>query len=183
MVGITIKLDAKAKENIKQKIKKEYGAFASKCVDTVHKEITKRTPVNSGRTLASWNWSFDASIYADRGPFEPYQIGTIPPTNDLPVGAEPGRAVAQALADASASYIKQQLQANPYKTVFITNGASLDSISESTLNQGPGTRAFYQEYGVAPGYDMISKDYDAFFTRGFAMMRQSIEYIKNAPKK
>jgi hypothetical protein len=103
-------------------------------------------------------------------------------TNHLPVGAEPDRAWAQFYTDQSASDMQKQLRSNPYRVVWLTNGAGLDSIGDSKLDQGPGSRAFYQEYGIIPGYDMDRREYDVFYPRGFAMLRQSIEVIKNFPK-
>ena len=86
-------------------------------VYTLHHEITHRTPVWTGQALASYRWSVgnapDSVVVTLSAP----HLG---PTNHLPLGPEPNRAEAQAIADESLKALDMR---DPYKVFSLQNAA------------------------------------------------------------
>lgn len=168
-------------DNIARKV----GTKAREVVTALHKEILSKTPMNTGRTLASWYASagtpvtFDAESVYGEGAFT-YDPARFADTNNLPVGREPGREGFEKFALISSAKI--DFEKNPYRVFFITNGAALDSIANSDLNQGAGSRAINLEYGNIAGYDLYGSTPTTpryiFTPRGIGAMRLSVEKIR-----
>ncbi|MDW9531874.1 hypothetical protein RWE87_13280 [Sinorhizobium meliloti] len=83
-----------------------------------HQEITSKTPVWSGQALRNWVWSVGqpntSSAKEALGTMDPG------PTNSMPLGAEPRRAINQAAADETLAAISTR---NPFKQFWLTNNS------------------------------------------------------------
>lgn len=126
-VKLELALSPAERGKLTKAINREFSKFAGRCVDRITEEVIKTQPMNSGRTLRSWHWSFSGEL-KDAGPQGPYKVGMYDATNNLPIGTEPGRGYSMSFPRLSASTIKNQLKSNPYRVVYFTNGAELDSI-------------------------------------------------------
>jgi hypothetical protein len=96
-------------------------------------------------------------------------------TNRLPVGQEPGRGLWEAIAKESRTALK--IRHDPYHKFYISNAAKLDSLGKSTLEQGPGSRAYLIDVGTVPGYDYFSPEDQPrfiFLSRGLEFYRVSV---------
>jgi len=172
------KMDAAAEKRLKESIKRQVGEKAEKIVGDLFEDVLKATPMNTGRTLASWTVSRGSPSNYDAndefyGAFE-YNPDEVPATNDLPVGMEPGRA--QWEQHARNSMLDVEIGSAPYDKFYIANGAEVDSMFTSSLAQGPGSRAAHMEYGRIPGYDVYADQQNVFDPRGhgffmFAIMK------------
>lgn len=181
MPALKLTLSAKAEEKLKKKIAEAVGRKARKIVEGLHMRILARTPMNTGRTLGSWHGSAGMPVYFDIASqygedyfaYDPY---TTINTNDMAVGAEPGRKRWEEFSIQSTKKI--DFEKNPYRKYFIANGAELDSIAGSSLPQGPGSRALMLEYGTIAGYDLYYSTKDnpvfSFHPRGTLAVQMSV---------
>jgi hypothetical protein len=178
---LSLKLDEK---HLRDKIAAKVGARARAIVTSLHQEILDRTPYNTGRTIGSWVASADAPVLYDiassGGDFA-WDMDR-KRTNPLAVGTEgEDRGVYERISLATVQKI--DFEKNPFRIFHISNGASLDSGNDfmpmsSDLNQGPGSRAYYQEFGVIASYDVFN-DKDSFFTpRGTNAVQLAVEKIR-----
>lgn len=186
-MDIKFKLTEKERKKLEEKVKDEYGRFAGRLVNKVHNEIINRTPMNSGRTLASWNWSMNKPEPKDAG--EPLEGGYLPgfyegytPTNNLIVGQEPGREFIESYPNMSMSRIVERLRIDPKGVAYICNGARTDSLYDSTLEQGVGSRAAHMNAGNIPGYNVALDIKKYFDPRGFRFFEQAESAIRNTKK-
>lgn len=113
-------------------------AFAKKMTDTVvavHEGVLKRTPVDTGQAVANWQVTLDAPYSGVIGPVGP-RVPFPPGSSSLPLGAEPNRAAATAIARDSRRSVAPSIKANPYRVVWVSNNAP---------------HALALEYGTASG--------------------------------
>lgn len=92
--------------------------FANKVRDicyTLHHSITNLTPVNTGRTLANYQWSTGAPAV---GMVTESGSGQVEATNSLALGVESRRPENQAIADASLASINFS---KPFQSFYLTN--------------------------------------------------------------
>ena len=185
VTSLSLTLSAKTERLLYQRIARKAGAKIRDIFTELHTEVLSRTPMNSGRTLGSWYGSagiamvYDIESMFGEGYFS-YDPAKFPQTNNLPIGAEPGRGTFVKIALASTKNI--DFERNPYRVFWLTNGASLDSIANSDLPQGPGSRAAQVEYGDIPGYDLYKSTPTtpvySFAPRAQAPLRLSVEKIR-----
>lgn len=128
-------------------IKEKFARAIEKTVEGYFDEFVDATPMQTGRTLASWNVSVGAPVALDAGEVGPRTPGT----NDMPIGTEPGRTSAEAIANShkKSAAVYAALVNNPDRKIFITNGADLESDRESELVQ-ERSRAYYMDIGAIP---------------------------------
>lgn len=97
---------------------KEYEAELEKGIRAIHHGVTMRTPVNTGQTLANYQWSVGSPAGGIVGHDTSGETGR---TNTMRLGEEPRRAANQAIANRS-------LESLPFgklsgKKIFLTNNA------------------------------------------------------------
>lgn len=145
---VTLKIDAK---RFDEAVKRKFGILAENIVYGYFDQFVKATPMQTGRTVASWNLSFNAPVGIDAGEI----VSPSPGTNSLPIGSEPGRGVATAMAEANKK--KVQVRANPFGIFYITNAADLDSwYPEHSYLDQERSRAFLMDIGAIPGYNIYT---------------------------
>jgi hypothetical protein len=178
---LSLRFDEKA---LKKKIAAKIGARVRTIVTDLHQQILDGTPFNTGRTLGSWVASAGTPVIYDiasQGGDYGWDSSR-PRTNPLPIGTEPGRGIFERLSLQTVEKI--DFENNPFRIFYIANGAALDSGADfapdasSDLNQGPGSRAFYQEYGVIASYDMFGKTDNHFSPRGANAVQLAVEKIR-----
>ena len=81
----------------------------------LHHSITELTPVNTGQTLANYQWSIGTPF---SGLVEAMGSGDPGPTNQMPLGIEPRRPENQAVADASLNALNFS---KPYQDFILVN--------------------------------------------------------------
>lgn len=184
-MAVTFSLSAQAEAKLKARLTEEFGKRVEKTFHALHKQVLSRTPMNSGKTLSAWAASRNNPLI-----LEGQELFFNHGTNNMAVGTEPGRSAAEALSLATAKGLN--IAAQPFGRFLIANGASLDSIGnrpegqntwagrpigESSLQQGSGSRAYYQEGGIIAGYSPFSNSYE-FNPRGIGMAHYSVEYVR-----
>lgn len=113
-----------------------YEAELEAGIRIIHDGVTSRTPVNSGQTLANYQWSVGSPasgiIPHDEGP-EPGN------TNEMALGEEPRRPANQAIADSS-------LESLPFgelsgKRIYLTNNVpQWSGLENGMLPESPFTQ-------------------------------------------
>jgi hypothetical protein len=123
--------DLKALKQLPDKLIRVKLAYA---LPFLHKEITSKTPVWTGKALRNWIWT----VGAPYGGGELPALGSGPPgpTNSMPLGAEPRRPANQAAADASFAQLNMK---NPYQQFWLSNNASDIADLEYGKLPTPGT--------------------------------------------
>lgn len=184
MPTLNLKMSPQAVQRLHERIARQAGSKIRGIFTDLHTEVLSRTPMNTGRTLASWRAFADSPLMYDaeqdfgEGYFT-YDPERFEATNRLAVGDEQGRPyfVNHSLNSAK----KIDFERRPYRIFYLTNGAALDSIGDSHYNQGPGSRAYYSEYGRIASYDMYSSTYADpqfnFNPRGRGALRLSVQKI------
>lgn len=105
-----------------------YEAELEAGIRAIHAGVTSKTPVNSGQTLANYQWSVGSPATG----IVPHDEGAEPGrTNEMALGEEPRRPANQAIADAS-------LNSLPFgslsgKRIYLTNNAPQFSGLENGL--------------------------------------------------
>jgi hypothetical protein len=117
---------------VQQEINREISARLKKMLLVVHDAVTEYTPVWTGHALANWQWSTGraaSTVVSFRGPPTP--------TGGLPLGVEPNRGAARAIANASFAKLPFDKVGTKY---YVVNNA-----------QYPDGRTFLDiEYGRMP---------------------------------
>lgn len=176
---VNVTLTPDAEKRLKERIKAQVGAKAEKLVHGLHDEFLKNTPMNTGRTLASWRVTKNAPSNYDAGSefegmFE-YNDVDFDRTNNRAVGSEPGRSLWEGIAKESRVTLK--IRQDPYHKFYVSNAAELDPMFRSSLPQGQGSRAYNLDAGSIPGYDVYSHPNGKFIfdPRGTGFYRISIQ--------
>lgn len=181
-----LKLDAAAEKRLKDSIKRQVGKVVEKVVGDCLEEVVKATPMNTGRTLASWDVNrgspsnYDAEQdFPGQFSYDPLQ----PPsaTNHLPVGSEPDRDRWQ--IHAMNSILDVEIAKAPYDTFYISNGAHLDSMFDSFFPDFRGSRAGLMDSGAIPGYDVYHGKENVFDPRGVGFFRLAISKFLSKVKR
>lgn len=160
---LTLKIDQR---KLKAAIKRKAAPAVQNLADDLLEALVDATPMQTGRTVASWNATTGAPVAIDAGEVVP----PTPGTNEMPIGAEPGRSEAEAIAMQHRAKISPK---DPFAPVYVTNGAALDSERESSLPQGPGSRAYMMDIGEIPDADA------GFDPRGLGMSIVAISKFIN----
>ena len=96
-------------------VEKLFGNKVRDVIYTLHAAITERTPVNTGQTLANYQWTMGTPY---NGLLEAEGSGVVEPTNMLPLGVESRRPANQAQSDES---LYQLSFVHPYQNYYLTN--------------------------------------------------------------
>lgn len=96
----------------------EYERELEKALRMIHQGVTSRTPVNTGQTLANYQWSVGTPAGGIVAHDETGETGR---TNEMVIGEEPRRPANQAITDRS-------LESLPFgklsgKKIYLTNNA------------------------------------------------------------
>lgn len=81
----------------------------------LHHQITSRTPVNTGKTLANYQWSINQPATSI---LEAVGTGKVEATNELALGTESRRPANQAVTDVSLAALNFS---QPYQSFYLTN--------------------------------------------------------------
>ncbi len=196
MPRLTLALNAGAEQKLRQRIAEQAGKKVRQIFYSLHAKILENTPLNTGRTLGSWAASADRAVLIDiadtlgRDQFIYSPVN--PNTNLMPVGAEPGRAFFVRMSLKTSERIN--FERNPYRVFYVSNGARLDSgfmewpngdttdSLPSGLSQDVGSRAYAQEYGAVPGFDVYGNNGSLkrfpFNPRGILGVHMAVESIR-----
>lgn len=185
MSRLKLELTGPAQAKMMKAIARKAGGQIRTIVTALHTEILSKTPMNTGRTLGSWHGSagtpviYDAAYHYGESYFT-YDPARFEETNNMPVGAEPGRGEFEKHSLRSTQQIN--FEVNPYRIFYITNGATLDSIANSDFSQKSGSRAANLEYGNIAGYDLYGSTPESpsykFTPRGTRALSISVENIR-----
>lgn len=188
MASLHLKLSPSAERALRVKIAEKAGRRMRAIVENLHDKILKNTAFNTGRTLGSWYGSADRPFLLDIGAGGGFGWNSgLAHTNRLPVGEE-GAARSSFEKRSMRTTESINFEKNPYRIFYITNGASLDSGNDfapginSDLNQGPGSRAYYQEYGTIAGFNLFASSegqpvFD-FAPRGTNALERAVNTIR-----
>ena len=196
MPRLTLALNAGAEQKLRRRIAEQAGRRVRQIFYSLHAKILENTPLNTGRTLGSWAASADQAVLIDiadtLGRDQFIYTPANANTNNLAIGAEPGRAFFTRLSLQTAEKIS--FERNPYRIFYVSNGAKLDSgfmewpngtttdNLPSGLPQGPGSRAYVQEYGAVPGFDVYGNNGTLkrfpFNPRGILGVHMAVESVR-----
>jgi hypothetical protein len=170
-----------AEKHLREALQQKLANRAEQLSFGLHQEILDTTPVNSGRTLASWKLTRGKASNYDAGDFDDFfiPIGDGSPTNSLPIGSEPGRDSFEQIAKEGREKVVPEK--GPIGKIYISNAAKIDSWFESTFSQSePGLRASLQNAGIVPDYDWKTGRYGAYDKRGQGMFERAIAaFLRN----
>lgn len=102
-----------------ERLKKRYVKMISKVIRFSHEMITNKTPVWTGTALSNYVWSVGTPSTSFRGDPGGGPTGS---TNTMPLGGEPRRAGAKAIADASMEQVLAGIR-DPYQIFWLTNNS------------------------------------------------------------
>lgn len=83
----------------------------------VHKGVTSKTPVFTGKSLRNWQWTMDEGF---SGVLEAAGSGPTGQTSQMPIGTEPRRSANMASPDASLSALNYS---KPFRKYILTNNS------------------------------------------------------------
>ena len=98
-------------------VKDQFADMVRDKVYGIHEEVIKSTPVDSGEAVASWQVAADVAFSGDVGPVGPRTPGS----GSLPLGSEPNRPAAEAVARRSQNI---DFRANPFRVFYVSNNAA-----------------------------------------------------------
>lgn len=98
------------------KLERKFAQNLQQLCEEVDRHIKSVTPVNTGQAVRNYIWTLNTP---NSVVFDAIDNGPPGPTNQMPLGVEPRRAVNE---DAAAATLHNlNLVANPFGTIFLTN--------------------------------------------------------------
>lgn len=110
-------------------------------VKFLHKAVTEKTPVHTGRSLANWVWSVGSPF---SGTIQESTAGDIGQTRNAPLGSEGRRASNQAKVDGTLASLDFS---NPFQVFWLTNNA--ESIMDLEFGKLPTSKDSRSPSGMA----------------------------------
>ena len=107
----------------------------------LHKAVTDRTPVHTGKSLANWVWSVGTPF---SGTIKESTSGDIGQTRNAPLGSEGRRASNQAKVNQTLSSLDFS---NPFQVFYLTNNA--ESIMDLEYGKLPTSKDSRSPDGMA----------------------------------
>lgn len=103
-------------EQFEKRMTEEVAGEVEEIVTEVFDGMVGRTPVDEGVAVASYRASIDTPEIVQNAPVGP----SSPNSSSLPLGGEPNRAAAEAIARASLNGLSFK---DPYRVFWVSNGA------------------------------------------------------------
>ena len=110
-------------------------------VKFLHKAVTERTPVHTGKSLANWVWSVGAPF---SGTVKESTAGDIGQTRNAPLGSEGRRPSNQAKTDKSLASLNFS---DPFQVFYLTNNA--ENIMDLEMGKLPTSKDSRSPDGMA----------------------------------
>lgn len=110
-------------------------------VKFLHKAVTDRTPVHTGRSLANWVWSVGSPF---SGTIQESTAGDIGQTRNAPLGSEGRRAANQSKVDQTLASLDFS---DPFQVFYLTNNA--ENIMDLEMGKLPTSKDSRSPDGMA----------------------------------